>query len=159
MAVTRMSIDASPAEVFALLADPYTYQHWVVGCDEIRGVEGEWPATGAVFHHKVGAGPLKVSDSTKVVEVEPDRRLVLEARARPAGVVKVTFTLEPKDGATEVCIEEHPLRGPAKAVDSAGQDLLIHLRNAESLRRLDQQVRERRDLAGAYGEPHDLRRT
>ncbi len=152
MAVTKMPIDGTPAEVFALLANPYTYEHWVVGCDDIRGVEGEWPAVGSVFHHTVGAGPIKVKDTTKVLEVEPDRRLVIEARARPAGVAKVTFTLEPQEGGTLVTIEEHPVRGVAKTIHNPGQDMLIHLRNAETLRRLDQQVRERRANAGRPAE-------
>lgn len=148
MAVTTMPIDGSPAEVFALLSDPYTYEHWVVGCDDIRAVEGDWPAVGALFHHTVGVGPIKFKDNTKVVEVVPGRRLVIEARARPAGVAKVVFTLEPKEGGTEVTIEERPVRGLAKKIHNPGQDMLIHLRNAESLRRLDQQVRQRRAGAG-----------
>lgn len=147
MSVTSMPIAGTPAEVFAVLADPYTYEHWVVGCDDIRAVEGEWPAVGSHFDHTVGTGPIKVKDNTKVLEVEADRRLVIEARARPAGVAKVVFTLEPEGDGTKVTIEERPVRGLARRIHNPGQDFLIHLRNAESLRRLDQLVRERRSKA------------
>ncbi|MBW3558065.1 MAG: SRPBCC family protein, partial [Actinobacteria bacterium] len=153
MAVTSMPVAGTPEEVFALLADPYTYEDWVVGCDDIRAVEGEWPEPGSLFHHTVGVGLVKVKDNTKVVEVEPDRRLVLEARARPAGIVKVIFTLEPEGDGTKVTIEEYPVRGVARTIHNPGQDFLIRLRNAETLRRLDQQVRERREAQGPSGPP------
>lgn len=144
MARNRMHIDAPPAEVFAVLADARTYEHWVVGCDDIRAVEGDWPAVGSKFFHTVGAGRVKVKDNTKVIEVEPDRRLVLEARARPAGVAEVIFELKPADGGTDVEIIEHPIRGIAKRMNNPLQDALIRVRNAETLRRLRKQVDQRR---------------
>ena len=140
MSVNRMRVKGTPAEVFAVLADPYTYEDWVVGCADIRHVEGEWPAVGSLFHHTVGMGPFKVKDNTKVLEVEADSRLVIEARARPAGVAKVVFSLEPVADGTEVCIEEYPVRGLARRIANPLLDLLIHLRNAETLRRLDKQL-------------------
>lgn len=138
----RLTIDAPPAEVFAVLADAASYPHWVVGCDDIRAVEGNWPAPGSKFFHTVGVGPLKTRDNTTALEVEPCRRLVLEARARPAGIAKVIFTLTPSaDGATtEVEIEEYPVRGIAKVIDNPLQGGLIKLRNVETLRRLAKQV-------------------
>lgn len=144
MSTNAMRIDASPAEVFAVLADANTYEDWVVGCDDIRAVEGDWPAVGARFFHTVGVGPLKVKDNTVVIEVEPDKLLVLEARARPAGVAKVIFRLTPVDGGTEVEIEEYPIRGVAKLTHNPMQDGLIKTRNLETLRRLRKQVEDRR---------------
>jgi uncharacterized protein YndB with AHSA1/START domain len=146
MSTNSLTIDAAPADVFAVLADARTYEHWVVGCDDIRAVEGDWPAVGSRFFHTVGVGPLKTKDNTKVLEVDRDRRLVLEANARPAGVAKVIFTLEPVDGGerTEVTIEEYPIKGPAKAIDNPVQDGLIKVRNVETLRRLAKQVADRR---------------
>jgi uncharacterized protein YndB with AHSA1/START domain len=145
MSKNSLTIDAAPADVFAVLADARTYQHWVVGCDDIRAVEGDWPAVGSRFFHTVGVGPVKTKDNTKVLEVEADRRLVLEARARPAGVAKVIFTLDPlEDGArTDVTIEEFPVKGVAKVIDNPIQDGLIRVRNVETLRRLAKQVAER----------------
>lgn len=140
MATNRHTINATPEEIFAVLADAFSYEHWVVGCADIRAVEGDWPAVGSKFFHTVGLGPIKTNDSTEVVEVEPARRLVLAARARPAGVARVVFTLTPNTGGTEVAIEEYPIRGAAKVIDNPVQDLLIKVRNSETLRRLDKQV-------------------
>jgi uncharacterized protein YndB with AHSA1/START domain len=146
MAKNSLTIDAAPTEVWAVLADARTYEHWVVGCDDIRGVEGDWPAVGSRFFHTVGVGPVKTKDNTAVIECEPDHRLVLEARARPAGVAKVVFTLDRVDGAastgTTVTIEEFPVRGVAKVIDNPIQDGLIKVRNVETLRRLAKQVAE-----------------
>lgn len=144
MATNCTRIEASPEEVFAVLADARTYEHWVVGCDDIRGVEGDWPAVDSKFFHTVGAGPIKVSDNTKVVEVETNKRLVLEARARPAGVAKVIFRLTPVEGGTDVEIEEYAIRGVAKMLDNPLQNGLIKMRNVETLRRLAKQVEQRR---------------
>lgn len=144
MATNCTRIEATPEEVFAVLADANTYEHWVVGCDDIRAVEGDWPAVDSKFFHTVGAGPIKVKDNTKVVEVETNKRLVLEARARPAGVAQVIFRLTPVEGGTDVEIEEFAIRGVAKMIDNPLQEGLIKLRNVETLRRLSKQVEQRR---------------
>jgi uncharacterized protein YndB with AHSA1/START domain len=147
MSTNRQTIDASPEEVFAVLADANSYEHWVVGCDDIRAVEGDWPAVGSRFFHTVGVGPVKTKDNTKVLEVEAPHKLVLEARARPAGVAKVIFRLVPVDGGTDVSIEEYPIKGVAKAIHNPVQDGLIKIRNVETLRRLDKQVQQRKGAA------------
>ena len=144
MSKNRHTIPATPDEVFAVLADARTYEHWVVGCDDIRAVEGDWPAVGSKFFHTVGVGPIKTSDNTKVLEVDAPRRLVLEARARPAGIAKVIFDLREVEGGTEVEIDEYPIRGAAKVIHNPIQDGLIKVRNVETLRRLEKQVAERR---------------
>ncbi|HUP84524.1 MAG TPA: SRPBCC family protein [Acidimicrobiales bacterium] len=144
MSTNRLTIDASPEEVFAVLADANTYEHWVVGCDDIRAVEGDWPAVGSKFFHTVGVGPIKTSDNTKVLEIDAPHKLVLEARARPAGVAKVIFRLVPVDGGTDVSIEEFPIKGVAKVIDNPIQNGLIKVRNVETLRRLDKQVQRRK---------------
>lgn len=147
MSTNRLTIAASPQEVFAVLADARTYEHWVVGCDDIRAVEGDWPAVDSRFFHTVGVGPLKTKDNTKVLEVDAPHKLVLEARARPAGIAKVIFRLVPVDGGTDVSIEEYPIRGVAKVIHNPIQDGLIKLRNVETLRRLDKQVEQRKGAA------------
>jgi uncharacterized protein YndB with AHSA1/START domain len=144
MSTNRLTIDASPQEVFAVLADAHTYERWVVGCDDIRAVEGDWPAVGSKFFHTVGVGPIKTKDNTKVLEVDAPHKLVLEARARPAGVAKVIFRLVPVEGGTDVSIEEFPVNGIAKVTHNPVQDALIKLRNVETLRRLQKQVAERK---------------
>ena len=138
MARTTIQVAAAPDRVFAVLSDPLTYDHWVVGCKEIRGVEGAWPAPGATFHHSVGLGPITVRDSTSVVESLPARRLVLHARARPTGVARVELDLAARGGGTEVVITEVPIEGPPAWLHNPLQDRLIDRRNRESLRRLKQ---------------------
>ena len=95
MARNVIEIDAPVDVVFDVLLDPQQYPRWVAGAKRIRDVDDTWPAPGSRFHHAVGAGPAEVRDSTKVVEIDPPRRLVLEARFRPPGVACVEMELEP----------------------------------------------------------------
>jgi uncharacterized protein YndB with AHSA1/START domain len=138
MARTTTRIAATPDRVFAVLADAWTYERWVVGCEEIRDVDDGWPAPGATFHHSVGLGPVTVRDTTTVIEADPPRRLVLRARARPTGVACVELDLAALDGGTEVVMLERPVSGPPALLHNPLQDRLIHHRNEESLRRLKQ---------------------
>jgi uncharacterized protein YndB with AHSA1/START domain len=138
MASTTTRIAAAPDRVFAVLADAWTYERWVVGCKQIRDVDGDWPAPGATFHHSVGMGPLTVRDTTTVIESDAPGRLVLRARARPAGVARVEIDLAEAGGGTEVVMNERPISGPPALLHNPLQDRLIDRRNAESLRRLKQ---------------------
>jgi uncharacterized protein YndB with AHSA1/START domain len=140
VADNRVTIDASPDEVFAVLADPRAYEQWLVGCKRIRGVEGDWPDVGSRFHHRVGIGPLELDDNTKVLECSAPTRLVLEARARPLGVAEVVFSLSVADGGTAVDMHEKPMRGLAKSIDNPLLDATVSARNKESLRRLKRYV-------------------
>lgn len=136
MATTHNQIDAPPERVFAVLADPKSYADWVVGSDAIRDADPNWPAVGSRFHHRVGVGPLKVNDHTEVVDVEPPRRIVLHARARPAGTALVTLRLEPRDGGTYVTMRETAGDALSHLAINPLTDRLVHMRNVESLRRL-----------------------
>jgi uncharacterized protein YndB with AHSA1/START domain len=139
MARTTTRIAATPDRVFAVLADAWSYERWVVGCKRIREVDDGWPAPGATFHHSVGLGPVTVRDTTTVIESDPPRRVVLRARARPAGVARVEVELAEADGGdTEVVMHERPVSGPPALLRNPLQDWLIHRRNDESLRRLKQ---------------------
>jgi uncharacterized protein YndB with AHSA1/START domain len=141
VAENRVTIDARPEQVFAVLADPRSYEEWLVGCKHIRGVDGDWPEVGSVFHHRVGVGPLALEDNTKVLECSAPERLVLEARARPIGVAEVVFSLSPvAEGGTEVVMAEKPVRGLAKSIDNPLLGATVSARNGESLRRLKRYV-------------------
>ncbi len=136
MAVTQRTIHATPEQVFAVLADPDSYGHWVVGSHSIRGADPTWPATGSRFHHRVGIGPFTVADHTEALESDPPRRLVLRARARPLGTARVELILTPsRDGTLVTMIEE-----AADPLSRLGlnplTDPLVDMRNRESLRRL-----------------------
>jgi uncharacterized protein YndB with AHSA1/START domain len=138
MATNRMTIKATPETVFGVLADGHAYERWLVGCKKIRAVDDDWPAPGSRFHHRVGiAGPLTLDDNTLSLECEQPRGLVLEARARPAGVARVEFVLE-HDGAggCVVTIHEEPVRGPAKLIHNPLLDALVSARNEKSLKQL-----------------------
>jgi uncharacterized protein YndB with AHSA1/START domain len=136
MAATCVRIEHPPERVFAVLSDPWRFADWVVGAKEIRAVDAEWPAVGSRFHHRFGAGPFTIDDSTVLEEIDPPKRLVLRARARPTGVARVELHLVPAGGGTEVHMEERPVSGFAKRVDNPGLSALIVARNRRSLRRL-----------------------
>jgi uncharacterized protein YndB with AHSA1/START domain len=145
MAEVSRLIDASPEEVFAVLADAYTYPRWVVGAQRIRKVEGTWPELGSVFHHVIGVWPVRRRDNTEVTSVVPESLLVLEARARPAGRAKVEFELRAEGPAgTEVRMRETAVTGPARFIPERLLAPLIVGRNQLTLRRLDEVVHGRR---------------
>lgn len=136
MATTRTTVPHPPESVFAVLSDGWRYAEWVVGAKRIRAVDDGWPAPGTKFHHRVGVGPLTIDDNTECESVDPPSKIVLQARAWPAGKARVTIELTPVEGGTEVVMHEAPIAGPAKTIDSPPLHVLIHLRNVESLRRL-----------------------
>jgi uncharacterized protein YndB with AHSA1/START domain len=138
VAVTRRHLDATPDDVFAIFEDGRRYAEWVVGAQRIRGVDDAWPAPGSRFHHTFGVGPLRLDDSTVLEEIDPPRRIVLRARARPTGVARVTIELAAEAGGTDVVMTEVPVSGLAKRVHNPVLDVLVDLRNRRSLRRLDE---------------------
>ena len=99
-------IDAPADAVFAVLADADAYAQWVVGAKEIRSSDPDWPNVGSRFYHSVGAGAATIDDSTAVLACEPERRLELEVRFRPAGVARVSLELEAQGASTRVTMRE-----------------------------------------------------
>jgi uncharacterized protein YndB with AHSA1/START domain len=137
MATNHIHIAASRDHVFAVLANPENYGDWVVGSDTIRDADPSWPKPGARFHHRVGIGLLKVNDHTEAIDVDPPRRLVMHARARPLfGTAKVAMLLAEQDGGTRVTMIETAGDRLSRVVLNRLTDPLIHMRNRESLRRL-----------------------
>jgi uncharacterized protein YndB with AHSA1/START domain len=130
------TVATTPERVFAILADGWTYSGWVVGCSHIRNVDLDWPAPGTRIHHSVGVWPATIEDTTSVVEIDPGKRLVLEARVWPVGKARVAFTLEDLGGETRVTMEEETTGGPGKALQNRVTDPLLDKRNEESLARL-----------------------
>jgi uncharacterized protein YndB with AHSA1/START domain len=138
MARNDITVNARPADVFGVLTDPDAYGFWVVGAKRIRGHDRGWPRRGTRFHHTVGVGPAELSDDSKVLDVQEDKRLVMEARIRPIGTVLVDVELKPKKRgkATKVTMRETARRGPVKRAWNPGFDLALHVRNVIALRRL-----------------------
>jgi len=133
---TSREFAASPANVFAVLVDPESYPHWLIGTDRIRDVDSNWPAIGSKFHHVVGFGPLKIADDTEVIDIEDGRMLQLKVRARPLISAVATFRVVGEATSCVVTLEEEP------AIRSIGNlvrpllDPTVHMRNHRSLRRL-----------------------
>ncbi|PZS20332.1 MAG: polyketide cyclase [Pseudonocardiales bacterium] len=135
----------TPERLWAELSDAWTFTGWVVGASHIRGVDGSWPAVGARLHHQVGVWPLVVSDSTAVIESDPPRRLVLQARAWPAGEARVELTVTADGTGSMVRMAEWPTHGPGRWLHNPLQDALLRRRNIESLQRLADIAQNRSD--------------
>jgi NAD(P)-dependent dehydrogenase (short-subunit alcohol dehydrogenase family)/uncharacterized protein YndB with AHSA1/START domain len=141
VARNRVHIHATPEEVFAVLSDPECYPAWVVGADAIRDYDEGFPAVGSRFHHKVGPGPVNIRDHTEVVELDPPRRLALQAKARPLGTATIELELEASEDGTVVLMEETPGdRLTALFVGNPVADTALRVRNAEALARLKRLV-------------------
>jgi hypothetical protein len=131
-------MSASPQRVFAVLADGWTYSDWVVGTVHIRDVDANWPAPGAEIHHKAGPWPVSLHDRTTVLECQPGRMLLLKIRVWPLGAGRARFVLDPAGGdRTRVTLFEQFTDGPLLALRNKINDMLMHARNRETLRRLD----------------------
>ena len=133
--VTRHT-SASPEDVWAVIADGWTYAAWVVGASRIRDVEPEWPAEGSRIHHSVGSWPLLLSDETVVTLVEPGRLIRLQARSRPFGEAFVEIEVQPEGGGSRIEMREDAVDGPLTWVPGPLRQLAIGPRNAETLQRL-----------------------
>lgn len=130
---TRASCD----QVWAVIADGWTYASWVVGTARIRAVEAGFPAAGSAIHHSFGAWPAMLHDRTVVCESEPNRRLVLEARGWPLGQAHVEIVLSPNASGCTISMAEDAEAGPGKWLTAEPvRQALIRARNKEGLRRL-----------------------
>lgn len=129
-------VDAPADEVWAVLADGWTYANWVVGTVKIRDVEPGWPEVGRKLHHAVGVWPLLLQDETEVVACEPQQRLQLQARGWPLGEATVEVLLEPDGERTLVQLHEQPTHGPGALLHNRVLDKLVDKRNEETLDRL-----------------------
>ena len=137
MSVTVRRFSCPPEDVFAALADPWVYPTWVVGASRLRAADRRYPEVGARLHHSIGVWPFVLNDETKVEEWDPPRKMVLTARTRPFGEERVQIEASPRGPGCVVRMEEHPVRGPVTLIPSGIADLILHIRNVETLRRLE----------------------
>ncbi|MGC5030514.1 SRPBCC family protein [Micromonospora sp. DT229] len=146
MAIVQRVIEAPVGQVWAVLADGWTYSDWVVGTAHMRDVDDGWPAVGTRLHHRAGPWPFSLEDSSVVLECEPERRLVLRVKLWPAGEAVVVFTLEPVGPqATRVSLGEDFAAGPLRWIRTKLNDLVLHLRNRETLNRLSDIARRQKN--------------
>jgi uncharacterized protein YndB with AHSA1/START domain len=136
MTRTTRTIDATPDQVWDVLADGWLFPLWVVGATRMRAVDDAWPEPGAKLHHSVGVWPLVLNDDTEVVDSVPGHRLDLRAKGWPIGEAAVSITLEPEGVQTRAVIVEDVVEGPGTLVPKPARGPMIAWRNVESLRRL-----------------------
>jgi hypothetical protein len=108
----------------------------VVGTVKIRDADPTWPAVGSKLHHAVGAWPLLLEDDSQVLECEPPKRLVLQARGWPAGEARVQLVLHAEGDVTRVAMDEHPTHGPGAWLHNPLLDGVLTRRLSECLDRL-----------------------
>jgi NAD(P)-dependent dehydrogenase (short-subunit alcohol dehydrogenase family)/uncharacterized protein YndB with AHSA1/START domain len=144
MARNRIHIEASPRHVFEVLSDPECYPGWVVGAADTIKFDDEFPAPGSSFRHRVGLGPLTLSDRTSVVDVDPPRRIELKAKARPLGTADIVIELSERAGGTDLLMEETPGdRLSALVATNPLADAALRIRNSVALARLKRIAEDR----------------
>ena len=143
MAVNRRYMPHEPAAIFDVLCDGWSYARWVVGTSAIRGVDPGWPQPGTRLHYQIGRRPLRSKDETRAVRLVGGRELELEAVGHPLGSARVDFRVDQVRDGTLVTIIEHPTKGILATLHNPAFELLVYLRNVETLRRLEREVRRR----------------
>ncbi|CCF63874.1 SRPBCC family protein [Nocardia cyriacigeorgica] len=137
MVEVRTEVSASPQQIFAVLADGWSYASWVVGASHIREVDSSWPQVGAQIHHRVGPCPLTIDDTTTVRAVDPPHSLELDAGLWPFGAAWIRLDLiEIAPGRTEIRMAEQAVRGPGRWLPGPAEGVLLAPRNKEALARL-----------------------
>jgi len=133
---TQRWFACSTEQVWDVLSDGWLYPLWVVGASRIRDVDDGWPAEGRKIHHSFGVWPLVIDDTTEVLEIQPDQRIVLEARGWPVGTARVEITVQPDGNGSLVSIAEDVSSGPGQLVPQPLRVAAMDVRNKETLRRL-----------------------
>ena len=143
-AESRAVAHVPPAQVFAVLADPWMYAAWVVGASHLRAADERWPAVGAAIHHSVGLWPAVVRDQSRVIACEENERLTLDVAVWFLGRGTVDLRLEPVGSAhTSIVMREEMHSGVLSKLPDPVVDTLLRVRNDETLGRL-MAVAERR---------------
>jgi uncharacterized protein YndB with AHSA1/START domain len=141
VARNQITVDAAPSTVWEVLVDPYAYPRWVVGADRTLQADPRWPEPGAWFKVRLAIG---IPDYTHCRELDPGRRIKLDAGGGPLRGAHVEVLIEPEGDGTHVTLIEDPggLAAPLRFFPPA--HLLTRLRNAESLRRFQRICEARR---------------
>ena len=140
MSFTSRVIPAPIEAVWDAIVDPETYPQWLIGAEEIRSVDDNWPEVGSSFHHRVGIWKFSIPDRSTVMSIEPGECLQLAVKARPFVSAVATFRLyadRDHPANTIVTLEEEPKVRSFGNVVRPLMDPSIHVRNHRSLRRLE----------------------
>jgi hypothetical protein len=135
--IVRRDTTASRSQVWAVMADGWTYSQWVVGNSRMRAVDPDWPAPGSRIHHSVGVWPFLLNDSTVVEVCVPTRELVLLAQGRPFGKARIRLTLQDRPGGgCRIEMFEAPVTPPMSWVPDRAALAAAFPRNRETTWRL-----------------------
>ena len=135
--VVARDTSASRHDVWAVIADGWTYSQWVVGNSRMRAVDSRWPEPGSTIHHSVGIWPLVINDSTVVHTCIPERELVLVANGRPFGKARITLRLDDlDDGGCRIEMAEVPVSPPLSLLPHQVALAIAFPRNRETTWRL-----------------------
>jgi Polyketide cyclase / dehydrase and lipid transport len=144
MAYTSREFEAGAREAFAVLIDPETYPRWLGGARAIRSVDPTWPKPGSKFHHVVGFGPLRLADSSEVLEIDESAMMLrLEVRARPLIAAVATFRVIGTNSRCVITLQEEPALRTIGNLVRPVMDPATHVRNHRSLRRLAHVIEQR----------------
>lgn len=136
-AVVERTVHAPAADVYAVLADGWSYSAWVVGASRVRDVDATWPGEGARIHHSVGAWPVMMDDTTTVIASTQHESVELDVSVWFFGRGRVSLRIEPLGPSScTVVMTEWMTEGALAKVPEPVMDFLLHHRNVESLRRL-----------------------
>jgi uncharacterized protein YndB with AHSA1/START domain len=135
MSTTR-DVAAPRERVWDVLADGWTYTHWVVGNSRTRAVDTNWPEPGAAIRHSIGVWPAVIQDQTVVESAEPPHELVLHAGMGILGAARITIRLTDRPGGCRIEMIEVPVEGIVGLVPDRAALIAIHPRNRECLWRL-----------------------
>lgn len=136
LTVVSRSTSATPAQVWAVLADGWLYAAWVVGASRVRDVDERWPADGSRIRHSFGMWPAVIDDETTVVTSVPGQALVLRPKGWPAGEAVVDLRIRSTADGCDLSIVEDAVTGPGTLAPRAVRQRLIAVRNTEALHRL-----------------------
>jgi carbon monoxide dehydrogenase subunit G len=143
MGTVQMQIERPIGDVWNVVTDANGYPEWLVGAQDVDAPT-EWPTPGAVFHHRIGFGPLTVLGSTTARVTEKPTRFAISAGMGPLGQADATFELTAVDEtSTRVTITEHPAKGLVRAVHRVAGSLVersIDARNTKSLEKLRERM-------------------
>lgn len=141
MATTEETFSIPASDLFAVLVDPDTYPHWLVGARNIRSVSDDWPQPASYFEHTVGFAPLVIPDKTTLQAIDAPHMIEMLVRARPFIEATVRFEIEGTRNGCLLRMHETPA-GIYKAISAVAQPL-IGKRNERSLDKLKSFVESR----------------
>lgn len=123
--------------VLRVLRDGWLYPTWVVGASRVRAVSDDWPEPGSRISHSVGLWPFTIDDDSVSLAWFPEHGIELQARGWPAGEARVRVSVVADGPGCVVRITEDAVRGPGTWVPRPIRSAALHVRNVESLRRLE----------------------